>query len=833
MANPIQIVLGPENFKITRESVGGGSSKDFFAGRDYEFCRHRQRLLEQMKAVSAQLEAQTETDIGYVKVTMRRSAWAKSHRPIKSLFMHKLTPVVGGMDIGVMVVEANPRTVNTVSKKMAKAEDQTNRRFNEKKGREEPRPTRIRSEVGAISKVEIFQKEDKRNFSLDEAIEWLSRSDTGGAYEIELFTSIPHRSAMDALDKDHQGLYSSFRKGLSQFGNGLVVRTLAIRRREQPRLTVRLGRSDERAALHMDSSSVGGEPRQSVAPFDSSRDRHWKLLNFLDNHPLVRRISLPGVIAASAINHSADVSKQIAMPIRKENQSYARLAVIDGGIGEALDGWIIDRWDILADEDMDQSHGSFIGGLVVAGRTLNGEQICPEPNGTELMDIAILPDTSKADTFNSYYPEGIFQFFDELEAAVIDAKKRHGIRIFNMSINVRQPAKPENYSPYAALLDRISDDNDVLFFISAGNTDPQNIRPEWSDDETQALAGVAAARNDGILMPAESVRNSSVAALNPPAHPGSVPYAPARYSCRGPGLRAGVKPDFAHVGGSGSPKMPQGHGLFSVFPDGTVFSDCGTSYATPLVAKTVAELDKAIEGHVSRETLLGLLVHGAQLPESLSGKALKPIARHMAGFGLPANSEQILESDDHQITLVFATRIKKCEQLSFRFPWPQPLVGQSGKCRGAARLTLVASPPIDTSYGAEFVRINVEAALQQESRSGKWEGRLESPYLKEQKDVHAIEAERIEHGLKWSVVKLYERKMPKGVGYSSNWRLSVNYLTRTGEHIPDSGVFFTAILTISDIDGREPVFNDMKQTLNNIGIQTADIRTAARIIPRV
>jgi hypothetical protein len=75
--------------------------------------------------------------------------------------------------------------------------------------------------------------------------------------------------------------------------------------------------------------------------------------------------------------------------------------------------------------------------------------------------------------------------------------------------------------------------------------------------------------------------------------------------------------------------------------------------------------------------------------------------------------------------------------------------------------------------------------------------------------------------------------MPRGVGESSNWRLSVNYLTRAGEEMPEDGVPFTAILTISDLEAVQPVFNDLRQTLTALGVQIADIRTAARITPRV
>lgn len=99
----------------------------------------------------------------------------------------------------------------------------------------------------------------------------------------------------------------------------------------------------------------------------------------------------------------------------------------------------------------------------------------------------------------------------------------------------------------------------------------------------------------------------------------------------------------------------------------------GLAYAAPLAAKTAAVLDHAIEGEVSRETLIGLLVHHAEMPTPLQVKALAPIAKHMAGFGMPPSADRILETGDHTITLVFASRIQRDQQINFRFQWPASL----------------------------------------------------------------------------------------------------------------------------------------------------------------
>jgi Subtilase family len=836
MASPIQIVLNPENYEEVRETSGGGRRTDFFAHRDIEFVAHKAALTSQLDAISGVLSAQSQSkgDIGFVKVILRQKALAKSHRPITRLFSENRTPVVGGGDLGVMIVEARPSTLRQVAAEIAKAETHTEMKFNQKKQMDEPNPSPRKSETGAIDRIELYGPSDRRKFSLEEAVAWLSNPMTGSSYQVELFFNPPPRSEWDRLDAGHRRLAESFVAGFNALERGLSVERLPSHQNKQPILSVRLDQSSDQPVLRLNEKSVS-ERRRELALFNPDVERHAQLLAFLDGHPLVRRIELPGIVvrAASLFAPSPRLRPtDVTIPVRDSRRTHPRMGIIDGGISEALSDWVIDRWDILADEDVDLAHGTFIGGLAAVGAALNGVDTCPEPDGAELIDIAVFPNERKAGAFASYYPDGLPQFFDEMETAVSDARARHRVRVFNMSLNILQPAAPDRYSPHAARLDQIAETNDAVVFISAGNIQSQDLRPEWPADATAALANLVNARNDGLLTPAESARNVAVAALNPPGHDGCVPFAPTRFSRRGPGLRAGVKPDLAHIGGAGSRHPVLGHGLFSILPNGTIVDGCGTSYSSPLAAKTAAVLDHAIEGEVSRETLIGLLVHHAEVPVLLQAKALAPIARHMVGFGMPPSADRILETGEHAITLVFASRIRRDQQINFRFAWPASLVSAGGKCRGRAKITLISTPPLDARFGSEFVRVNINATLQQEQVGGGWKGKLEPLYLPSKRESHPAEAELIEHDLKWSPVKVLAKTFPQGVGPSSNWRLFVDYLTRAGEVMPEEGVPFTVIVTISDPDAEQPVFNDMRQNLQALGVQIADIRTAARITPR-
>lgn len=491
------------------------------------------------------------------------------------------------------------------------------------------------------------------------------------------------------------------------------------------------------------------------------------------------------------------------------------------------DDWILGRWEILDDGDVDDSHGTFISGLLIAGSAINGADVVPELDGMELYDARVLP---RKASYPTYY-SNLDQFMAEVEQAIIVARNQHGVRVFTFSLNVESPVTSDRYSRWATRLDQFADDHDIVIFISAGNLEG-HPRGEWPAANDLALAVIAASQDDIILAPAESARNASVGALNPPGLAGVVAHAPARYTRRGPGLRALVKPDFAHVGGVGHPPGNLGHGLFSIAPTGAVADHCGTSFATPLVAKTAARLDHLVEGGLSRETMLALLVHHAQRPHPLRHKIFDPVARQLVGHGMPLTASEMLEGHDHEITLVFATRLPRDKQLVFPFVWP-PSLTDDGSCRGYARLTVVASPPLDARFGAEFVRINIDGALQQYNpKTDGWQGRLSPAYLPPKSSAYPIEAERIEHGLKWSPVKIWETNR-KGIGASSDWRLVVSYLARAGVTMPDQGVPLTAILTIRDPDASNPVFDQMRQWLTSRSVRLEDIRTASRVLTRV
>lgn len=153
-------------------------------------------------------------------------------------------------------------------------------------------------------------------------------------------------------------------------------------------------------------------------------------------------------------------------------------------------------------------------------------------------------------------------------------------------------------------------------------------------------------------------------------------------------------------------------------------------------------------------------------------------------------------------------------------------------------MTLVYRSVLKAQFGAEFVRVNVDAHLRQAvGNSGRYKGQLGQSYLPDSKNETTYESELIEYGLKWWPIKVYERRIPNGVGNSSAWRLVVDSLTRADQIFPPEGVPFAVVLTIADpekdVAKRGAVFQQLRQDLLARQVVVTDIRTANRIRPRV
>ncbi|PJG65498.1 S8 family peptidase [Acinetobacter seifertii] len=794
--NPVQIVLNTQNYVVANNKPPGGGNKDFYAGRDEDFKDHKQNLIEEIQYLRSS-KMLKDNEVIYATVELQSAAWAKSHKPTTKLFPLKKVRSIGGNELGRLIVELSEEDLHTVELAVMSAEEETNW-GQDKNGKPVAKPSVQRSEVGAISTIRAYSTQERRNFTIEQAWNWLSDTRTGGAYYIETFYSADFVSQTinDKQKSQSLKLLRKFKASLDGLDIPITVTEVNKDWLSNTFFVIKMNR-----------------------PNGATLEDHESLLAFLDNSQIVRSIFLPPILQAS--NESIVNESVCALNLPQAGKNYPVVGIIDSGVADldALNSWSIGSSDFVFPNMKKTDHGTFIAGLVSAGKELNS---LPELEESEckFYDLGIYPDEKK---FSYYYPNGFIDFLEQLEIEIADAVSQ-GVRIFNMSLSVETLVEDTRYSFFANTIDQICDKYDVIFVLPAGNLDQNTVRKPWPSTDKDALQMLAEYRHSGkdrIFQPADSLRSITVGALDPSSITGHVK--PAQYTRKGPGPSYGAKPDIAHVGGG----LAKSHGLFSISPDGNLCQGCGTSYAAPLVAKTLAALDFAIEGKVPRETLSGLLLHNSEVPQILQTKNLKRIAKDYVGVGLPQNASSSLLLNNHEITMVFNGEIGHRQQMVFDFAWPSCLVTPEGKCLGSVKITTVYRPPIERENGAEFVLVNINTWLRQ-AKIDKDTGNISyRGMIRNEKADSGLEKERIAQGAKWWPIKQSNDVFVEGVGQSSQCRLVVEPLTRA-DYVIKEPIPFSAIVTISDPNQVEDVFNAVRSQLQSEGVQLSDIRTALR-----
>ncbi|MHB1219740.1 MAG: S8 family peptidase [Alphaproteobacteria bacterium] len=834
--NPVQIVLNDDAFVRAPDPRRSGPDKDFFEDNDSAFVLHRANLLRQVDGVERELRQSPFGPLSYVRVRMRTEAIAKSYRPNRAVFLADQFPCVGAGAPGELYFRAPLIHLHRLKNRIATAEDRGATRRSRATDRTYHFVTRARSEVGAIEAIEFAPIGLKRNFSASDAVTAFSDPRAASGYIIELFEQEPlvASDAGDALGFRHS--VETLKSILASSGAGLSAALLPSPG-GMPTIEVLLTTGSQPARLE-DRRVVRGDMPESLAlaALDQDVARHEDFLRRISEHPLVRRIRFPAMIDATNAQSSPSLTP-FQYPERAPNSSYPKVGVIDTGVAGSLTIWVRHRHDFLDPADTDPNHGTLVAGVLIAARMANGPELGREADGCEIVDIPLMP---RGRFLDVYGHRGFEAFLEELEAAIMEARETYGVRVFNMSLNIRTPVDSDIYSIYAARLDEIQDRLGVLIVNSAGNLDGADWRSPWAATPAQVLAALASRPSpDTIYMPSESARALAVGALNPPGST-HVIAAPATYTRRGPGLRVGVKPDLAHYGGTGDMSRPHQTHLASCDAQGARAETRGTSFSAPLVAKTAAALDLATGERLATRTLRAFLIHNANVPDPLRHRRLRDVARQFVGFGQPTAANNMLETNDHAITLVFESRLTAGERkpaiLRFPFAWPASLVDTSTRaCRGRVSMTLVYDAPLDQAFGTEFVRVNLNAFLRQRQPADRRDGRpsfhdeVSQAFLPRSGRLTIPERSLIEHGLKWWPTKRYEANFEDGVGSSTEWRLEVESIVRAEATFPAEGIPFSLILTIEDPDHSAPIFQEVSRQFLANRVQMQDIRTATRI----
>ena len=840
---PVQVFLDTKRFiEIPPAVPRPRAAKDFFKDNDKAFAEHKKRMTSAMTNAAEALRT-TKQPAGYVRVRQRSDALAKSHRPMNALFNESNGfSLVGAETAGELLFQATSNSLDRLARIVEERAELTPRQVVNKTTQEaEPRVSAHRSELGGIDDLRLHSAADKVKFSAQQAVEWMNQENVIGGYIVELF-----RPNWTTGREFTNRLVKAFSEGLGGVRGGMIVRPFlpsdktAAFGEPSLALSVQLTKAGARhieLPFHADGtpaemweSSLPDALRRPETDLDVAR--HQELLSFLSEQSLVRSVDLPPLLETTPAS-PGHVLGAAAIPPPADKVPYPVVGIIDGGVAgtSTLVPWKKADAGHVPAAERDEHHGTFIAGLVSGASALNPAlSNALEASGCKYYDLDLFP---RRDLRSKYYTD-IEELFDMLDEKVKAAKRDHGVRVFNLSFSFGGRSSRFAYSPAADRLDRIARANDVLFVVAAGNA--KYPRPAWPEKPADALAMLAAYSAQDLTSPAEHILGLTVGALNGHGINGHVIGLPTTYTCRGPGVGGSRKPELAHIGGADAHGTHE-TGLISVTPSGNAAHNCGTSYAAPLAASTLATIDHRLEQQAARETLIALTVHRASRADALDHSSLRNVAREFVGFGMPPAADVILRDEPHAITLIFSDNLLAKQVLEFPFAWPKSLVNEGGGCRGQIDVTLCYTPPIDPQHRDEAIRVQLEAQVSQEhtnTETGEvtWEGRLTHEPGATKGENNKSEQALIKNGLKWSPIKRYHVAMPQGRGDSSNWTISLSSLVRAGEDFPQVGVPFTLIVTISDVDATHRIGEEIRQALQSRGLLLADITVAHRVRPR-
>ncbi len=426
------------------------------------------------------------------------------------------------------------------------------------------------------------------------------------------------------------------------------------------------------------------------------------------NDPLVRLVDLPpqpDLDVAPLLDATIEDLETVEPP----DADAPLVAILDTGVNSAhplLEPVVIDRAAspaTLGPNDI-FGHGSRVSGIAAYGDVRN----CLE-NRSFQSSVRILSGKVVNDQGN---------FDDRLLIAtqineIVRAFHARGCRIFNLSIGDRlSQYKGGRVGQWTAVLDELARELDVLFVIAAGNF---LHRPATHPEEHHTgYPGYLLNGSNRIFEPATAASALTVGAV---AHAAAVPASagsnvglrpiaevgePAPFTCAGPGVNRGIKPDLCDDGGNilydgaaqNLARIPESE-VFTTSHDylRNLFTTArGTSCAAPLVTHKAALVLGAFP-KASANLIRAFLANSARIPEpSLQRLQNVPGEKVLSvcGYGI-ANAETAATSDENRVVLYAEGEMPMDWFYVYEVPIPAEYAQTKGKRHIA--VTLAFDPP--------------------------------------------------------------------------------------------------------------------------------------------
>ena len=571
-------------------------------------------------------------------------------------------------------------------------------------------------------------------------------------------------------------------------------------------------------------STDGYSPASFVFAVECSSTNDVELLSnvvgvrALTNMPTVRTLK-PQAINAKLLPGG--------LPKRAAEQDVPVVVVVDSGISDDIPGltsWIVGRHTDVAPEYRNTTHGTFIAGLVCWGSQLNPSLANVDDNPCAVFDLQVLPNDDPAVGDTDDLSES--EFLQSLEAALKIHANR--LKVWNLSIGTNELCSLDEFSAFGEQLDDLQEKYQVSFVVSAGNYHTPPLLP-YPRQGKQRSAG-------RITSPADTVLGLTVGSITHVDYAKNGPKTnhPSPFSRHGAGPNHIIKPDLVHYGGSCSLDLQQSSGIRSLHNGGSA-EDLGTSFATPLVARKLAQIFHSITPSPSPVLARALLVHHARDPRS-SGR-VPDGEENYYGFGIPTPPPYCLECTPYSATLVFEDQLRPGYFLEWDdFPYPRSL-RRNGRYFGEVGMTVAFAPSRGARWGTEYCETHIDAHFgvyysQRARETGNLSTKFKGLVPPEHKNPGQLyESYQVEHLRKWAPVRTYYGNLNPDGERGDRWRLMVRLLTR--HDAGQSAVRpqpFSLIITICDPTQEVPVYDEVAQILRTrFKAENLAIRAASHV----
>ena len=301
----------------------------------------------------------------------------------------------------------------------------------------------------------------------------------------------------------------------------------------------------------------------------------------------------------------------------------------------------------------------------------------------------------------------------QMDGAIRRLHDEFGCKVINISLG--DPSRPIDRKPsaWAATLDQLARELDLVIVVSAGNR--KDVFATYGEDIVSEYPKYLLDAENRIVEPASAANAITVGsiALSNGTRVGddiavrmiTEANEPSPFSRVGPGVAKILKPDFVDHGGTcifdgGAQRLLAGEdrveaGIVCLSPNylqRLLTTRCGTSLSAPLVAHKAAILWEAYPDK-SANFVRALLALSAEVPPAtkrkLANYSLDDVL-NIAGYGVP-NIDNALASEDNRVVLFDEFEVGVDRFVMYALPVPKAFQSTNGRRR--IDIALAFDPP--------------------------------------------------------------------------------------------------------------------------------------------